>query len=189
MEVTRRAGQSTYWRWWILSNAMQQPNVPGQLGWLKGSVSAWHKGCSSANTAWISIGTKQEWTMFPYLSGQCPKKDRWGWRLLVWKTRDRSQLFLVEAWVATSSHVQLFYKGKTTKSFPTVDFPKQWHLTFTANHWSNESTMIDYVKFSILIIDHWSQLAGMRYFWSTLCQIPQVSSFSIDCACYYSSIS
>ena len=42
--------------------------------------------------------------------------------------------------------VQLVYQGKTTRSLPTVDFPKQWHLTFTMNHWSNESTMIDYVK-------------------------------------------
>ena len=42
--------------------------------------------------------------------------------------------------------VQLVYKGKTTKSLPTVDFPKQWHLTFTENHWSNEITMIDYVE-------------------------------------------
>ena len=42
--------------------------------------------------------------------------------------------------------VQLVYQGKTTKSLPTVDFPKQWHLTFTEHHWSNESTMIDYVE-------------------------------------------
>ena len=42
--------------------------------------------------------------------------------------------------------VQLVYQGKTTKSLPTVDFPKQWHLTFTENHWSNENTMIDYVE-------------------------------------------
>ena len=42
--------------------------------------------------------------------------------------------------------VQLVYQGKTTKSPPTVDFPKQWHMTFTEDHWSNESTMIDYVE-------------------------------------------
>ena len=42
--------------------------------------------------------------------------------------------------------VQLVYQGKTTRSLPTVDFPKQWHLTFTTNHWSNESTMINYVE-------------------------------------------
>ncbi len=36
---------------------------------------------------------------------------------------------------------QLVYKGKTAKCLPFVSFPADWHVTFSHNHWSNESTM------------------------------------------------
>ncbi len=42
--------------------------------------------------------------------------------------------------------VQLIYKGKTTKSLPSVEFPQDWHITFTENHWSNEIAMADYLE-------------------------------------------
>ena len=35
-------------------------------------------------------------------------------------------------------------------STKNVDFPKDWDLTYSGNHWSNESTMIDYVNHVIL---------------------------------------
>ena len=41
---------------------------------------------------------------------------------------------------------QLIYKGKTPKSLPSVEFPSDWHVTFTQNHWSNENTMADYLE-------------------------------------------
>ena len=41
---------------------------------------------------------------------------------------------------------QLIYKGKTSKSLPSVTFPSDWHVTFTENHWSNENTMVDYLE-------------------------------------------
>ena len=42
--------------------------------------------------------------------------------------------------------VQLIYGGTTSKCLPKVKFPDGWHVTCSANHWSNEDTMVDYVK-------------------------------------------
>lgn len=47
--------------------------------------------------------------------------------------------------------VQLIYKGKTQKCLPrSVPFPSDWNITFSENHWSNESTMIEYITKLIL---------------------------------------
>lgn len=48
--------------------------------------------------------------------------------------------------------VQLVYQGKTTKCLPTVDFPEQWHLVYTLNHWCNEDTMVDYLEKIFLML-------------------------------------
>ena len=40
---------------------------------------------------------------------------------------------------------QLIYKGKTPKSLPSVEFPADWHITFTENHWLNDKAMADYL--------------------------------------------
>ena len=40
---------------------------------------------------------------------------------------------------------QLVYKGKSPHCLPTTEFPPDWNITFSANHWSNEDTMRDYV--------------------------------------------
>ena len=37
--------------------------------------------------------------------------------------------------------VQLFFRGKLI----SVAFPSDWHITHTENHWSNESTTIEYI--------------------------------------------
>ena len=43
--------------------------------------------------------------------------------------------------------VQLIYAGTTSKCLPkNVKFPNDWHVTYSANHWSNKDTMIDYIK-------------------------------------------
>ena len=41
--------------------------------------------------------------------------------------------------------VQLIYQGKTKKCLPLVTFPSDWNITFSENHWSNESTTIEYI--------------------------------------------
>ena len=46
--------------------------------------------------------------------------------------------------------IQLIYQGKTSKCLPSVTFPSDWNITFSENHWSNESTMIEYITQLIL---------------------------------------
>ena len=41
---------------------------------------------------------------------------------------------------------QLIYQGKTTACLPRCNFPKDWHVTFTPNHWSNEDKMKEYIE-------------------------------------------
>jgi hypothetical protein len=41
---------------------------------------------------------------------------------------------------------QIIYKGKTAKCVPSTEYPPDWHVTFTENHWSNETTMIAYLQ-------------------------------------------
>ena len=41
---------------------------------------------------------------------------------------------------------QLVYTGKTSKCLPTVEFPNDWDITCTPNHWCNTDTTIRYIK-------------------------------------------
>ena len=45
---------------------------------------------------------------------------------------------------------QLVYEGKTTRCLPHYSFPSGWHVTYSANHWSNENTMNEYLEHIIL---------------------------------------
>ena len=45
---------------------------------------------------------------------------------------------------------QVIYAGKTPACLPKVTYPKDWYLTYTENHWSNEQTMLGYLH-NILI--------------------------------------
>ena len=42
--------------------------------------------------------------------------------------------------------VQLVYQGKSSQCHPKVKFPEDWHITHSDNHWSNETTMINYIS-------------------------------------------
>ena len=42
--------------------------------------------------------------------------------------------------------MQVIYKGKTTRSHPHFEFPPEWHVTHSPNHWSTETTMLQYVE-------------------------------------------
>lgn len=46
--------------------------------------------------------------------------------------------------------VQVIYTGKTKKCLPKYDFPPDWHITHTPNHWANEETTVDYLNSIIL---------------------------------------
>lgn len=47
---------------------------------------------------------------------------------------------------------QIIYKGKTARSHPKTNLPSDWHITHSANHWSNEDTTLQYLK--EIIIPH-----------------------------------
>ena len=46
--------------------------------------------------------------------------------------------------------LQLVYEGKTTHCLPHVEFRRDWHITYSSTHWSNETTMKEYVDQIIL---------------------------------------
>ena len=45
---------------------------------------------------------------------------------------------------------QLIYGGKTPACLPKVDFSSDWHITYSANHWANEETMMTYIHHILL---------------------------------------
>ena len=61
---------------------------------------------------------------------------------------DRRQITAVFAGSLTGDFLppQLIYKGSTERCLPTTKFPNDWHITCNPNHWSNETTMIQYVE-------------------------------------------
>lgn len=61
---------------------------------------------------------------------------------------DKRQLTAVFAGSMTGEFLppQLIYQGKTHRCIPKVEFPDDWDVTFSANHWSNERTMTDYIE-------------------------------------------
>ena len=42
--------------------------------------------------------------------------------------------------------IQVIYQGKTTRCHPRYEFPSDWDITHSPKHWSNEETMVRYVK-------------------------------------------
>ena len=45
---------------------------------------------------------------------------------------------------------QIVYRGKTDRCHPVFNFPPDWDITHSPNHWSNESTVVDYINQIIL---------------------------------------
>jgi len=42
--------------------------------------------------------------------------------------------------------IQLIYQGKTSQCQPNYNFPKEFHITQTPNHWANENKSIPMLK-------------------------------------------
>lgn len=61
---------------------------------------------------------------------------------------DKRQITAVFAGSLTGDFLppQLIYKGTTKRCLPGVNFPSDWHITQSHNHWSNESTMKAYIE-------------------------------------------
>jgi len=45
---------------------------------------------------------------------------------------------------------QLLYQGKTAQCHPSVDFPNEWDVYHSPNHWANSETMLRYIDTVIL---------------------------------------
>ena len=41
---------------------------------------------------------------------------------------------------------QIIYGGKTNQCHPPQEFPRDWSVTHSAKHWSNEDTMLLYIS-------------------------------------------
>ena len=41
---------------------------------------------------------------------------------------------------------QLIYGGKTGRCHPKISFPDDWLISHSPNHWSNEETMLQYIR-------------------------------------------
>ena len=65
---------------------------------------------------------------------------------------DKRQLTAVFAGSSSGDFLlpQLIYEGKTDCCLPQIQFPSKWNVTKSENHWSNESTMIEYINKIIL---------------------------------------
>ena len=51
--------------------------------------------------------------------------------------------------------IQLIYKGTTEKFHPHYNFPCDWLISHSSNHWSNEGTMIEYITEVIVPYVDW----------------------------------
>ena len=70
---------------------------------------------------------------------------------------DKRQFTAVLAVSLTGNHLppQLIYQGTTKRCHPSTKFPDDWDIWQTSNHWSNESTMVQY--FNKIILPYISQ--------------------------------
>ena len=86
----------------------------------------------------IKIVPSSSWTM----------EKRGCKRVKIVAVDDKRQITAVFACSVTGSFlpIQLIYQGTTDRCLPCVQFPSDWHITCTANHWSTEVTMMDYIK-------------------------------------------
>ena len=48
--------------------------------------------------------------------------------------------------------IQLLYQGKTVRCHPKISFPENSDVWHSINHWSNEETMIKYIKVIVPVV-------------------------------------
>ena len=84
----------------------------------------------------LSPGTK--WTM--------DKKGKK--RIEIAGLQDKRQItaVLCDGFVGEFLRLQLIYGGKTKQCHPHYTFPADWVISHSANHWSNEVTMLQYIR-------------------------------------------
>ena len=82
--------------------------------------------------------------------------------------------------------IQLIYQGKTDWCHPKFNFPKEFCVTHTENHWSNERKAIEYVmqireKFGFCVTKEWVLVADVfKAHWADAVKIIISDSAWID---------
>ena len=90
---------------------------------------------------WDQTGSKlvpvSSWTMAKEGSKQ----------VLVVGKEDKREIMVLLAITASGTLLppQVIYQGKTVGCHPRVTFPAKWNITHSDNHWSNETTMGEYL--------------------------------------------
>ena len=74
--------------------------------------------------------------------------DEGSQRVEVVATNDKRQITAVFGITLSGDFLppQLIYQGTTPKCLPSIRFLAGWDVTFSENHWLNESTMEDYLN-------------------------------------------
>lgn len=69
-------------------------------------------------------------------------------RVAITGINDKRQITAVFAGTMSGDFLppQIIYSGKTAKCLPSVAFPTDWDITYTHNHWANESTTESYIN-------------------------------------------
>jgi hypothetical protein len=82
--------------------------------------------------------------------------------------------------------LQIIYQGKSTKCVPKATFPSSWNITHSANHWSNEQTMEEYVlKILLPYIAEKRVLLNMPYIPALVILIDFGVSAQKKCSIFY----
>ena len=104
----------------------------------------------AALLSWLLIRTKQQSSMFLFHAGHLRKRLK-----PCWDSRGRWQAWkyclACQCLVRPFLPAQLNYAGKAPACLPKVQFPSDWHATFTPKHWSNEDTMFAYINNVVIL--------------------------------------
>ena len=65
---------------------------------------------------------------------------------------------------------QIIYQGTSPRCLPKHEFSKKWHITYSANHWSNEETTTEYLDNVLIpyIAEKRESLNFLKLFLTTL---------------------
>ncbi|MEO0687885.1 MAG: hypothetical protein AAFY76_23230 [Cyanobacteria bacterium J06649_11] len=75
--------------------------------------------------------------------------------------------------------MQIIYQGKTARCHPTFDFPQEFNITHSINHWSNEEKSIELIN---KVLVPYVQKKKKRAWFSF------IKEMAIDCRCIQSTM-
>ena len=94
--------------------------------------------CIELGSTGVNIVPSSSWTI----------EERGSKRIELVDIKDKCQITAVFCCTIQGDFlpVQLIYKGTTRRCHPKHKFPAGWDITHSKKHWSNESTMIQYIQ-------------------------------------------